>query len=302
MIPQFSPLSVEHLPLVLAYTRTLPGRICDRTAGILYMWAEQLDTCLAQVDGMLLLRSVWEGRTVYACPAGDGDMRAAINTCRADAEQRGTPLCFASLTPDDAERIRAVLDHPCAEESDEGWSDYLYAIDALASLEGRAYHGPRNHINRFCAEYPTYRYTPLTPDQMPEVEEFYAAHRARTAENAVPSALAEAEAAARLLTLYPALLAGGADLLGGVLRVNGEIAGFSLGEVLGDTLFVHIEKANTAFTGVYPMLVREFSRLGTTLGLRYINREEDDGHPGLRRSKQSYHPTAMLNKLLLLCR
>lgn len=302
MIPQFSPLSVEHLPLVLTYTRALPGQICDRTTGILYMWAEQLDTCLAQVDGMLLLRSVWEGRTVYACPAGDGDMRVAITACRADAEQRGLPLCFASLTPDDAARICAVLGSPCTEESDEGWSDYLYTTDALASLEGRAYHGPRNHINRFSAEYPAYRYTPLTPEQMPEVEEFYTVHRTRTAEGAVPSALAEAEAAARLLTLYPALLAGGADLLGGVLRVNGEIAGFSLGEVLGDTLFVHIEKANTAFTGVYPMLVREFARMGTNLGLRYINREEDDGHPGLRRSKQSYHPTAMLNKLLLLCR
>ena len=301
MIPQFSPLSVEHLPLVLTYARALPGRICDRTAGILYMWAEQLDTCLAQVDGMLLLRSVWEGRTVYACPAGEGDMRAAVTACRADAEALGVPLCFASITTDDAARIRAALGSPCTEESDDGWSDYLYAADALAALEGRAYHGPRNHINRFCAEYPAYRYTPLTPDQLPEVEEFYAAHRARTAETAGPSALAEAEAAARLLSLYPALLAGGADLLGGVLRLNGEIAGFSLGEVLGDTLFVHIEKANTAFNGVYPMLVREFARLGTDRGLRYINREEDDGHPGLRRSKQSYHPTAWLKKLLLLC-
>lgn len=301
MIPQFSPLSVEHLPLVLAYTRALPGRLCDRTAGILYMWAEQLDTCLAQIDGMLLLRSVWEGRTIYALPAGEGDMRAAITACRADADRRGVPLCFASLTPDDAERIRAALGSPCTEKSDEGWSDYLYAADALASLEGRAYHGPRNHVNRFCAEYPAYRYTPLTPDQLTEVEEFYAAHRARTAEGAVPSALAEAEAAARLLTLYPALLAGGAPLCGGVLRVKDEIVGFSLGEYLGDTLFVHIEKANTAFNGVYPMLVREFARMGTDLGLRYINREEDDGHPGLRRSKRSYHPTAWLSKLLLLC-
>lgn len=301
MIPQFSPLTVERLPLILAYTRALPGRICDRTAGILYMWAEQLDTCLATADGMLLLRSVWEGRTVYACPAGDGDMQAAISACLADAEERGTPLCFASLTPDDAANIRAVMNAPCTEESDEAWSDYLYDADALASLEGRAYHGPRNHINRFCTEYPTYRYTPLTPDQLPEVEEFYAEHRARTAAAAVPSALAEAEATARLLTLYPALLEGGAHLLGGVLRVNGEIIGFSLGEVLGDTLFVHVEKANTAFNGVYPMLVREFARMGTALGLRNINREEDDGHPGLRRSKQSYHPSALLNKLVLLC-
>ena len=301
MIPQFSPLTVDHLPLILTYTRALPGRICDRTSGILYMWAEQLNTCLATVSGMLLLRSVWEGRTVYACPAGEGDLRRAVTACRADASKLGVPLCFASLTPDDAERIRAALGSPCIEETDESWSDYLYTADALASLEGRAYHGPRNHINRFCTEYPTFRYTPLTPDQLPEVKEFYAAHRARTAENAVPSALAEAEAAAHLLALYPALLAGGAPLLGGTLRVNGEIAGFSIGEVMGDTLFVHIEKANTAFTGVYPMLVREFARLGTSLGLHYINREEDDGHPGLRRSKQSYHPTDMLNKLLLHC-
>ena len=36
-------------------------------------------------------------------------------------------------------------------------------------------------------------------------------------------------------------------LKGGMLLVEGQIAGFSLGEVLGDTLFIHVEKAQIGF-------------------------------------------------------
>ena len=87
--------------------------------------------------------------------------------------------------------------------------------------------------------------------------------------------------------------------LAGLLRVNGRVVGFSAGEIVGDTLIIHIEKADIAYEGVYQALVNEYAKCFVTPGVRYINREEDAGDEGLRRSKESYHPVRLLEKYLV---
>ena len=86
------------------------------------------------------------------------------------------------------------------------------------------------------------------------------------------------------------------DLLGGVLLVDGQIAGFSLGEIIGDTLFIHIEKADRDYEGCYQMLVAQFAQHFAGEGVAFLNREDDTGDPGLRTSKLSYRPVALLEK------
>ena len=88
----------------------------------------------------------------------------------------------------------------------------------------------------------------------------------------------------------------GAALLGGVLLVEGRIVGFSLGEIIGDTLFTHIEKADRDYEGCYQMLVAQFAQQFAGEGVAFINREDDTGDLGLRTSKLSYHPVALLEK------
>ena len=85
-------------------------------------------------------------------------------------------------------------------------------------------------------------------------------------------------------------------LVGGMLLVDEQIVGFSLGEVVGDTLFTHIEKADRDYLGCYQMLVSQFAQQFATGGVEFINREDDAGDLGLRTSKLSYHPVALLEK------
>ena len=86
---------------------------------------------------------------------------------------------------------------------------------------------------------------------------------------------------------------------GGLLMVEDRLAGFSLGEVLGDTLFIHIEKADREIFGAYQMLVSQFAQAYAGEGVSFLNREDDVGDPGLRTSTLSYHPVALLEKYVV---
>ena len=86
------------------------------------------------------------------------------------------------------------------------------------------------------------------------------------------------------------------ELTGGVLRVNGEVVAFTLGEpVCEDTFVVHIEKAYAEVPGAYPMINQLFAKQVCDR-YRYMNREEDTGAEGLRKAKLSYYPVFMVEK------
>ena len=57
----------------------------------------------------------------------------------------------------------------------------------------------------------------------------------------------------------------------------------------------YIEKADINYDGVYQVIVQEFAKMFAG-DVKYINREEDCGDEGLRRSKQSYRPVDLLKK------
>lgn len=58
---------------------------------------------------------------------------------------------------------------------------------------------------------------------------------------------------------------------------------------------IHVLKADPEMTGLYQVMLQEF--LKDEAGrFRYVNMEQDLGIPGLRKSKLSYHPCAMIRK------
>ena len=85
---------------------------------------------------------------------------------------------------------------------------------------------------------------------------------------------------------------------GTALWAGGRVVAFSMGEVQGDTLFVHIEKADRNCPGAYQMISHCFAEQWGG-NVRFLNREEDVGDEGLRISKQSYHPVKLLEKFTI---
>ena len=83
-----------------------------------------------------------------------------------------------------------------------------------------------------------------------------------------------------------------------IIRIDGEIKAFTLGEIFGNTLYVHIEKASRETAGAAEAINRLFIEdiLQENPHIEYVNREEDLGDPGLRQAKKAYNPIMMLHR------
>ena len=80
------------------------------------------------------------------------------------------------------------------------------------------------------------------------------------------------------------------------LSVEDSIIALAIGEVVDDTLYVHVEKARTDYAGAYQAIVSLFAAYAANPDTKYINREDDSGDEGLRYSKLEYRPLKLLDK------
>ena len=175
------------------------------------------------------------------------------------------------------------------EEDRDNW-DYVYLQEKLATLSGRKLHGQKNHYNAFVKAHPDFVYEPITMDNMMEClnfgERWCDEHMSED-----PSLLCEKYAIQEAFLSFEQL-----ELRGGAIRFDGKIQAFSFGKKINeDTAVLHVEKARHDVRGLYTAITKEFAAHAWT-DVKYLNREEDMGHPGLREAKMALHPEFMVKK------
>lgn len=290
----FEPVNADNLLKISEFLKYKLSRTSDYTIGAIYMWREFYETRYTICEDMLLFQVKFAGRTTFTFPIGTGSLSKAMNALKEYCRFHEQPLWFCTI-PEEA--LPVLVEEyqgnvPCTPSRD--WADYLYQAEDLASMAGRRFSGQRNHINKFKNLYPDYTYQRITPKNLPRVIDFLMDYEKNHAKE---STLAQEELN-RTLELMPYL--DKFNLPGGFIEVSGTIVAMAVGEVLNDTLYCHIEKANREYEGSYQMIVKEFSSDMMSYDIKYINREEDVGDPGLRTSKLSYHPIQLLDKYCVL--
>jgi len=169
-------------------------------------------------------------------------------------------------------------------------SDYLYRAEELRTLTGRKFHDKKNLLNRFIRKY-AHEYRTLTPELVPQAMDLVERWCKEKCSMDIPSTYGETEATMLALKNMERL-----SLTGGVVLIGGHVEALSLGEMLNrDTVVVHVEKANSAYEGLYQFISSEFLSREFP-GTMYVNREQDLGEPNLRKSKLSYNPVRMVEK------
>ena len=291
---KFDPITADNIMKSAEYFKYKISRTSDYTVGAMYMWREFYDTSFTIYDDMILYKVKFMGRTSFTFPAGGGSLPKTMEALKEYCAACNIPLWFCTVPEEAIATLKNVYHGtiPCNPSRD--WADYLYLAEDLAEMAGRKYSGQRNHINKFKKLYPDYKYQRITKDNLDRVIDFLIDYEQNHAKEA---ALAREELN-RTLELMPYLEAFG--LPGAFIEVEGKIIALSIGEIVNDTLYRHIEKANRDYQGSYQMIVKEFASDMMQYGIKYINREEDVGDEGLRTSKLSYHPVQLLDKYCVL--
>lgn len=285
----FKPLAPSDFPILKSYFGPSPGRLCDTTPGSTFIWRD-----LYQVEYALYNSSVYFKATApdvgvtFPLPLG-GSREEHYQVIAQYCCQHHIPLSFYPVAKQELEFLQSQFPNSAAISLRDN-ADYLYRAEDLKYFRGKKLSGPRNHVNKFLKTYSNWVFEPITQASIPAVQEFlhrYASRWPKTAQS-FHEDIAKTHEILDHFSMY--------GLLGGMLLVDGQVVGFSLGEILGDTLYTHIEKADREYDGCYQMLVAQFAQHYATDGVEFINREDDTGDPGLRASKLSYRPIALLEK------
>ncbi|MBO4494359.1 MAG: ATP-grasp domain-containing protein [Clostridiales bacterium] len=177
----------------------------------------------------------------------------------------------------------------CTFERDS--SDYLYDADSLRNLMGKKYAKKRNHLKHFLESYPDHEYLALEPSLFPACLDLVRSWAAQKELDLYDNSKSDYLMIERIFRDWEQL-----DLRGGAIRINGKIVSFSIGSLgHSDTAYIHFEKADTNYDGL-PVAQCKYIAASAFSDVKYINREEDLGMPGLRQSKESYNPIALVNK------
>lgn len=285
----FHPLQLEDLPKLRPFFTQNSSRICDPTLGTVFIWRDIYQTQWAIYNDSLYFKvsypSLGETFTLPLC----GNRQEHYTQIAAYCCQHKIPIAFYPIPKDELESIQNFFPNSAAISERDNF-DYLYRAEDMMYFRGKKLSGQRNHVNKFLKTYGNWLFRPITPEDVPALKAFLDRYASRWDKAAVTfqEDIAKTHEVLDNLSAY--------GLLGGMLLVDGQIAGFSLGEIIGDTLFIHIEKADRDFEGCYQMLVAQFAQQFARDGVEFINREDDTGDLGLRTSKLSYHPIALLEK------
>lgn len=289
---EFRAVRLEDRAVIERYTMLSGICNCDLAFANMYCWRSVYHSAWAEIDGFLVIRfHIGGGEKIgYMQPVGKGDFAPIIPILRDDAHAHGQRLRIIGLTDEGREMIRRMHIGEFAFESDPAMEDYVYSAGDLRDLPGRRYQPKRNHINRFVAEYPDYRYEELTAERFRECmaleREWRRAHEGHTSE-----LCAEQRAMQCAFEHFDAL-----GMRGGCIYVGDRMIAFTYGSAVNDHTFdTHVEKADTEYDGAFTIINKLFAQ---HLPERFtlINREEDLGLEGLRRAKLSYHPAFRQHK------
>ena len=270
------------------------GIFNDLTLGTRFMWGDEFGIEYAIYKDTLIMRETFSKHTSFYYPLGenvDAALAEIEEYCKATGEGS---IAFGCLTE---KQVAELLKRYAGAEtkSYRDWCDYIYPAEQFFAYAGKKLSGQRNHVNKFKRLYNDYKVRLITENDISEIKEFLKEYEK---ENEISGWAAEEEP--RVYDLLDNMK--NLDQFGIFVTVNGKIASVSIGEIVGKTLFVHVEKGLKEYEGIYPFTAQEFAKAFAVNGVKYINREEDCGDMGLRISKTQYHPSEIKAKNYVLAR
>jgi hypothetical protein len=176
-------------------------------------------------------------------------------------------------------------------EDERAQWDYVYDVKELIELKGNRFHKKKNLVNQFKKKY-DYQYISFDEkmiDMALAMQEDWCTWRDCESSEALS---AENRAISKILDNWQMIN----GLTGGALLVDNEMVAYTIAEQLSkDMIVIHFEKGNPDYKGAYQAINQMFLEHNGE-PFEFVNREQDLGDEGLRKSKLSYHPVDFIKK------
>jgi hypothetical protein len=278
-------ITIDDRALFFKYYKDSPPKCSYLSFANLFIWKDAEEISFFEFNDLLFVtgKSLYNGKRYFMFPIGKcicGKVKPML------IENFGDDFSIYGITASDKD----ILSEKCQNQFEilrqRDMDNYVYVSEKLINLTGKKLHSKRNHINKFKEKY-NYTYERLNDDNIASLIEF---KNNWYLDKELDTTLEmEKQAIDNALSYYKQL-----ELVCGMIKVDGKIVAFSIGEQLNeDTALIHIEKADISYDGSYSAINNEFVK-NEWSHLKYINREDDMGLEGLRKSKLSYQPDVMV--------
>ena len=172
--------------------------------------------------------------------------------------------------------------------------DYIYDAQKLMTLSGRKYHKKKNHLNAFKREYEgRYEFRFLSQQNMEEISIFLEEWKSDREESDMSRYIDYEISGIKKIMKWQDII----DFKIAGVYIDGRLEAFSIGKYYEEEgmAYIPVEKANSDFRGIYTYLSSEFLK-NAFPNAKKVNREDDMGIEGLRKSKLSLNPIYLKEK------
>lgn len=285
---------MEDISELKSYLQYNDNKGCEYSLANNILWSDYYRSGYDIICGNLIFGSCSEvGRfpTSVSFPVGSNDIKKTLDAVFDMYKENNQKIVINLVSENNFGKLEQWYPGRFQIDYNRDWADYIYEKEKLATLSGSKLHSKRNHINRFIEKYPDYIYEKINESNYRDCIEY--AHKWMVNNNKEQD---ESKAYEEKIIIKALENREKLGVIGALIRVEGEVIAFTLGERLSnDTFVVHFEKAEADIQGAYAIINRDFVR-NELSDFRYVNREEDLGIEGLRKAKLSYHPAFLQQK------
>jgi len=294
----FKKLNIEDKNIIENYIYPYKFLSCEYSFLTLYIWKDACDVqYVIYKNALILKKKDFQGNYHFMQPLGYSkeNLKEIIEGLKKYKTGNGMEYLFKDLEENFIVEIKDLFnktrDFSVIEDRDN--FDYLYEAKSLMSFAGKNLHGKKNHYNYFVKNY-NYEVVEINSkkvvsDVIQAAQKWYDA-----VEEKDYKLYYELQSIQNVVNNMNIL-----EFNGIAVYVNEKLSAFSIGEKLNENLAViHIEKGDRNLKGIYSFIARTLvDKCFSNVAI--INREQDLGIEGLRKSKMSYYPLKLEKKFIL---
>lgn len=293
-------ISIEDYETINKYYQLRRPETADSNILDLYLWANCYPTWyFTNEKGLMFIAKSEDGNYYSAIPCCK---KEDLKECFLETQKYFNQVLKKKLVLYVVDK-EAVDELDLSEEEyviipDRTYADYIYDAEKLRTFSGKKYHKKKNHLNYFKKNFEgRYEFKILSKDNLSEILEFIEQWK-NTKEESEEKEFIESEAIGIKYILENEDVF---DFKVGGVYIDNKLEGFTIGnyEKQEDMVYVPVEKANAQYRGLYQYICSQFLTIAFPNASK-VNREDDMGLEGLRKSKLSYNPIYLVEKYTII--